>query len=39
VDEDDEQDNVLHTGLAFRRIDAVATLNFCARELASNAQS
>jgi len=35
-DSDDEHDNVLHTGLAFRRIDAVATLDFCARELAGN---
>jgi subtilisin family serine protease len=37
LDSDDEHDNVLHTGLAFRRIDALAALDFCARELASNA--
>jgi subtilisin family serine protease len=37
VDADDEHDNVLHTGLAFSRLDAVATLDACARELAADA--
>jgi subtilisin family serine protease len=37
VDSDDEHDNVLHTGLAFSRVDAVASLDACAREIAGNA--
>jgi len=37
LDADDEHDNVLHTGLAFRRIDALAALRFCAKELVGNA--
>jgi subtilisin family serine protease len=34
-DGDDEQDNVLHTGLAFRRVDAMASLAACAKSLAT----
>ena len=37
LDSDDEHDNVLHTGLAFSRIDAFAALGFCAQELAGSA--
>ncbi|WP_293677113.1 S8 family serine peptidase [uncultured Phenylobacterium sp.] len=33
-DGDDEQDNVLHTGLTFRRVDAFGALSACARSLA-----
>jgi len=33
TDGDDEQDNVLHTGLPFRRIDAFAALTACAKSL------
>ena len=36
-DGDDENDNVLHTGLAFKRIDAVAALEACAKEIAKTA--
>ena len=36
ADGDDEQDNVLHTGLAFRRVDAMAALTACAKNLAAN---
>lgn len=31
-DGDDEHDNVLHTGLAFRRVDAVSTLLACSHD-------
>jgi hypothetical protein len=31
-DGDDEHDNVLHTGLAFRRVDAVSALLACAHD-------
>ncbi|MET0245598.1 MAG: S8 family serine peptidase [Sphingomonas sp.] len=37
VDGDDEQDNVLHTGLSFRRIDALGALGACATDLAKRA--
>jgi subtilisin family serine protease len=37
ADCDDEHDNVLHTGLSFRRLDAVAALECCAREVAREA--
>jgi subtilisin family serine protease len=33
VDGDDEHDNVLHTGLSFRRVDAMAALTACAKSL------
>lgn len=33
-DGDDEQDNVLHTGLNFHRVDALGALTACARDLA-----
>lgn len=33
-DGDDEQDNVLHTGLSFRRVDALAALEACAKQIA-----
>lgn len=36
-DGDDEEDNVLHTGLAFPRVDAFAALEACAKDLAKNA--
>lgn len=36
-DGDDEEDNVLHTGLAFNRVDAFAALEACAKDLAKNA--
>jgi subtilisin family serine protease len=36
-DGDDEQDNVLHTGLSFSRLDAFAALQACAKDLAKNA--
>ena len=36
-DGDDEQDNVLHTGLAFKRVDAFAALQACAKDLAKEA--
>lgn len=36
VDGDDEQDNVLHTGLTFRRVDALGALEACAGVLAKN---
>jgi hypothetical protein len=35
-DGDDEDDNVLHTGLTFARIDAVAALRSCGRDLLIN---
>jgi hypothetical protein len=35
-DGDDEQDNVLHTGLVFRRVDAMGALAACAKNLATN---
>ena len=34
VDGDDEQDNVLHSGLSYRRIDALAALQACATDIA-----
>lgn len=34
-DGDDEDDNVTHTGLSFLRVDAMAALTACARELAA----
>ncbi|HVQ08623.1 MAG TPA: S8 family serine peptidase [Allosphingosinicella sp.] len=37
VDADDEHDNVLHTGLAFSRVDAFAALEACARDIVRNA--
>ena len=37
VDGDDEQDNVLHTGLSFSRVDALGALEACARDLAKRA--
>ena len=36
-DGDDEQDNVLHTGLAFQRVDALAALSACAKDIAKAA--
>jgi subtilisin family serine protease len=36
-DGDDEQDNVLHTGLTFRRVDAFGALSACAKSLAKAA--
>lgn len=33
-DGDDENDNVLHTGLTFKRVDALAALTACAKSLA-----
>jgi hypothetical protein len=37
MDADDEHDNVLHTGLAFSRVDAFAALEVCAKEIVRNA--
>jgi subtilisin family serine protease len=37
LDSDDDHDNVLHTGLAFSRVDAFAALEACAKEIARNA--
>ncbi len=39
VDADDEHDNVLHTGLAFRRVDPLAALECCTAEITRNALS
>jgi subtilisin family serine protease len=39
TDCDDEHDNVLHTGLSFRRLDAVAALECCVGDLARSAVS
>lgn len=36
-DGDDEQDNVLHTGLTFSRVDAYAALDACAKDIAKSA--
>ncbi|HEX6374420.1 MAG TPA: S8 family serine peptidase [Allosphingosinicella sp.] len=36
-DGDDEQDNVLHTGLTFSRVDALASLQACAKDVARRA--
>ncbi|MBB5911230.1 subtilisin family serine protease [Nocardia transvalensis] len=34
IDGDDEQDNVQHSGLRYRRVDAMAALTACAKDLA-----
>lgn len=36
-DGDDESDNVLHTGLTFKRVNALAALTACAKSLAKSA--